>query len=315
MPRESSLPYRDCVRRPHVLRPADGRRARFGVIAFWVTAGALLTMAAWSMTSATYSAFREDVLAGSLARQAEMQSAYEDRIAELRAQVDRFSSRQLIDQEQYEKKLEQILRRQTALESRAGALNGLGDATATIKQPARGGSSGEPRATTKAGRDKGAFLIFPDRAGLDSRTSVLAKGGIAGAIEGLQASLDRLEQRQAATVGSLAERYDTKARRIHAVLIELGLDLGKASNEGAGAVGGPFVPVNVAKDASTFERQLSRVQIARANHSSHPHARQHSSAQADRRRARLAVGFRRARRPVPGHAGPAHRTRSAWRDR
>ena len=122
MPRHSSLPYRDCVRRPHVLRPADGRRARFGVIAFWVTAGALLTMAAWSMTSATYSAFREDVLAGSLARQAEMQSAYEDRIAELRAQVDRFSSRQLIDQEQYEKKLEQILRRQTALESRAGAL-------------------------------------------------------------------------------------------------------------------------------------------------------------------------------------------------
>jgi murein DD-endopeptidase MepM/ murein hydrolase activator NlpD len=208
-------------------------------------------MAAWSITSATYFAFREDVLAGLLARQAEMQSAYEDRIAELRAQVDRFSSRQLIDQEQYEKKLEQILRRQTALESRAGALNGLGDVTSTIKQPARG-------------RDKGAFLIFPDRAGADSRTNVVAKGGIAGAIERLQASLDRLEQRQATTVGSLAERYDAKARRIRAVLIELGLDLGKTGNEGGGAVGGPFVPVNVAKDASTFERQLSRVQIARA---------------------------------------------------
>jgi murein DD-endopeptidase MepM/ murein hydrolase activator NlpD len=261
MPRESSLPYRDCVRRPHVLRPAHGRGARFGAIAFWVTVGALLTIAAWSITSA---AFREDVLAGSLARQAEMQSAYEDRIAELRAQIDRFSSRQLIDQEQYEKKLEQILRRQTALESRAGALNGLGDATATIKQPARGGASGEPRAIVpKVGRDKGAF-ISPDRAGPDSRTNVLAKGGIAGAIERLQASLDRLEQRQAATVGSLAERYDAKARRIRAVLIELGLDLGKASNESGGTVGGPFVPVNVAKDASGFERQLSRAQLARA---------------------------------------------------
>ena len=167
MPRELSLPYRDGVRRPHVLRPADGRRARFGVIAFWVAVGALLTMAAWSMTSATYSAFREDVLAGSLARQAEMQSAYEDRIAELRAQIDRFSSRQLIDQEQYEKKLEQILRRQTALESRAGALNGLGDAAANIKQPARGGGSGDPRASApKAGRDKGAF-ISPDQAGAE----------------------------------------------------------------------------------------------------------------------------------------------------
>jgi murein DD-endopeptidase MepM/ murein hydrolase activator NlpD len=265
MPRESSLPYRDCVRRPHALRPTDGRRTRLGAIAFWVVVGALLIIAAWSITSATYFAFREDVLAGLVARQAEMQSAYEDRIAEMRAQIDRFSSRQLIDQEQYEKKLEQILRRQTALESRAGALNGLGDVTATIKQPARGDSSGEPRAIVpKAGRDKGAFLIFPDRAGADSRTNVLTKGGIAGAIERLQASLDRLEQRQAATVGSLAERFDAKARRIRAVLIELGLDLGKASNESAAAVGGPFVPVNVAKDASTFERQLSRVQIARA---------------------------------------------------
>ena len=269
MPRESSLPYRDCVRRPHAVRPADGRRARLGPIAFWVIVGALLTMAAWSITSATYFAFREDVLAGLLARQAQMQSAYEDRIAEMRARIDRFSSRQLIDQEQYEKKLEQILRRQAALESRAGALNGLGDLTSTIKQPARGGWSGEPRAIVpKAGRDKGAFIITPDRAGPDSRTNVLAKGsiagGIAGAIERLQASLDRLEQRQATTVGSLAERYDAKARRIRAVLIELGLDLGKPSSEGGGAVGGPFVPVNVAKDASAFERQLSRVQIARA---------------------------------------------------
>ena len=82
---------------------------------------------------------------------AEIQSAYEDRIAELRAQIDRFSSRQLIDQEQYEKKLEQILRRQTALKSRAGALNGLGDAVANIKQPARGGGAGIPHKRAQSG--------------------------------------------------------------------------------------------------------------------------------------------------------------------
>ena len=35
-----------------------------------------------------------------------MQFGYEDRIAELRAQVDRISSRQLLDQEQYEQKLD-----------------------------------------------------------------------------------------------------------------------------------------------------------------------------------------------------------------
>src|SRR6478752_6156784 len=124
-----------------------GRQLRLGPIAFWVVVGTLVVMAVWSITTATYFAFREDVLTRLIARQAEMQFGYEDRIAELRAQVDRFSSRQLLDQEQYEQKLDQILRRQTALESRASALNGLGDMTGALRPPARGSWAGEPRAT------------------------------------------------------------------------------------------------------------------------------------------------------------------------
>ena len=87
-----------------------GRQLRIGPIAFWVVVGTLVIMAVWTITTATYFAFREDVLTRLIARQAEMQFGYEDRIAELRAQVDRFSSRQLLDQEQYEQKLDQILR-------------------------------------------------------------------------------------------------------------------------------------------------------------------------------------------------------------
>ena len=48
-----------------------------------------------------------------------MQFAYEDRIAELRAQVDRITSRQLLDQEQFEQKLNGLLQRQSALEQRS----------------------------------------------------------------------------------------------------------------------------------------------------------------------------------------------------
>src|SRR5215475_9642141 len=70
-----------------------GRQIRLGPIAFWVVVGTLVIMAAWSVSTATYFAFREDVLTRLVARQAEMQFGYEDRIAELRAQVDRFSSR------------------------------------------------------------------------------------------------------------------------------------------------------------------------------------------------------------------------------
>jgi murein DD-endopeptidase MepM/ murein hydrolase activator NlpD len=242
-----------------------GRQLRLGPLAFWVVVGTLVIMAVWSITTATY--FSEDVLTRLVARQTEMQFGYEDRIAELRARIDRISGRQLIDQEQYEQKLEQILRRQAALEGRAGAMNG--EATGSIKLPAR--PIGEPRSLPLKPsllNDKGAFLIPLDRGmPIDSRTSVLAKGGggIAGAIARLQASLDRVEQRQNSTVNSLAENYDSKARRIRGVLAELGLDLGKATvADAGGAMGGPFLPAPMAKDALGFERQLHRVKTARA---------------------------------------------------
>src|SRR5215831_6246719 len=180
MPRRSSSQYhhRDNSCRPRDAREAGlslvhaGRQVRIGPIAFWVVVGTLVIMAGWTISTATYFAFREDVLTRLVARQAEMQFGYEDRIAELRAQVDRFSSRQLLDQEQYEQKLDQILRRQTALESRASALNGLGDMTGAIKPPARGAWTGERRAIApKPSHDKGAF-VFPF-ATSDPRSGIL----------------------------------------------------------------------------------------------------------------------------------------------
>ena len=148
-----------------------GRQLRLGPIAFWVVVGTLVIMAVWTITTATYFAFRDDVLTRLIARQADMQFGYEDRIAELRAQIDRMSSRQLLDQEQYEQKLEQILRRQTALEGRAGALNG--EATGSIKRAV----AGEPRPLKPSLlNDKGAFLLPLDRGTpIDARTSVLPR--------------------------------------------------------------------------------------------------------------------------------------------
>ena len=92
-----------------------GRQVRVGPVAFWTIVGSLVLMAGWSAMTATYFAFRDDVLTRLLARQAQMQFAYEDRIAELRGQVDRLAGRQLLDQEQVETRLEQIMRRQALL--------------------------------------------------------------------------------------------------------------------------------------------------------------------------------------------------------
>src|SRR5882724_911169 len=94
-----------------------------------------------------------------------------------RARVDRTTSRQLLDQEQFDQKLDQIMRRQTTLESRATALGAVPDASVTgsIRAPARGaaatdaaGSSGTPKPSPIS--DTVIFVAPPDReARLESR--------------------------------------------------------------------------------------------------------------------------------------------------
>ena len=123
-----------------------GKQVRFGPVVFWIGVGTITLLGMWSAATATYFGFRDDVLTRLIARQAEMQYAYEDRIAELRARVDRTTSRQLLDQEQFDQKLDQVMRRQTALESRATALGAIPDASVTgsIRQPGRGAATDAP---------------------------------------------------------------------------------------------------------------------------------------------------------------------------
>src|ERR1700688_4214143 len=129
-----------------------GKQVRFGPVVFWIVVGTVTMLGIWSAATATYFAFRDDVLTRLIARQAELQYAYEDRIAELRTKVDRTTSRQLLDQEQFDQKLDQIMRRQTALESRATALGAIPDASVTgsIRSPSRRAAASEPTSSAAA---------------------------------------------------------------------------------------------------------------------------------------------------------------------
>lgn len=248
-----------------------GHQLRFGPIAFWTIVGTLVIMGAWSIVTATYFAFHDDVLTRLIARQAEMQFAYEDRIADMRAQVDRVTSRQLLDQEQFERKLDQLAKRQSVLESRAVGLGAAADPTVTgsIKPAARGAV--EP-ATPKPSPISGKVIVTtpPDReARLQSRVPPairggmqLQRGGIEGTITRLQESLDRVESRQTGALNALEESYERKVRGMAGVLADLGLSAGKVGR--ASASGGPFVPYRLAPNANAFEHQLHRISLARA---------------------------------------------------
>jgi murein DD-endopeptidase MepM/ murein hydrolase activator NlpD len=254
-----------------------GKQVRFGPVAFWIVVGTVTALGMWSAATATYFAFRDDVLTRLIARQAEMQYAYEDRIAELRAKVDRATSRQLLDQEQFDQKLEQILRRQTALESRATAMGAIPDITGSIRTPSRGASVTEPAASSipkpSPISDTAVFVAPPDReARLESRAPILVNTpatkaakiqGVDNVIVRLQTSLDQVERRQLASLTSLEDSLESRARRMRGVFADLGLDIGQleAATPRAGT-GGPFVPVKLPADA--FDRQLYRINISRA---------------------------------------------------
>ncbi|HEX4041556.1 MAG TPA: M23 family peptidase, partial [Xanthobacteraceae bacterium] len=212
-----------------------GRQVRFGPVVFWIAVGTVMIMAGWSITAATYLAFRDDVLRTLIARQAQQQFGYEDRIADLRAQIDRTTSRQLLDQEQFEQKLDELMRRQAALESRANALSNFAD-------PATTGSIGP---ASKQGRDSAP----QPRLGHQS--------SIGETLDHMEASLDSVEARQANALGALQDRYEIKTRRIRSVLDQLGV------KPQATATGGPFVPVRPPPASEGFQRALFRVNLER----------------------------------------------------
>ena len=256
-----------------------GKQVRFGPVAFWIVIGTVTALGMWSAATATYFAFRDDVLTRLIARQAEMQYAYEDRIAELRAKVDRTTSRQLLDQEQFDQKLEQVMRRQTALESRATAMGSIPDMqpTGSIRAPSRGAaadpaSSGAPKPSPIS--DTAVFVAPPDReARLESRAPIIVNPppnkfakiqGVDNVIVRLQTSLDQIEKRQIAALSSVEDGMESRVRRMRGILNDLGLDI--AELEAAtprAAMGGPFVPVKLPSDAGPFERQLNRINVTR----------------------------------------------------
>ena len=247
-----------------------GRQVRFGPVVFWIVVGTVTLLGIWSAATATYFAFRDDVLTRLIARQADMQYAYEDRIAELRARVDRTTSRQLLDQEQFDRKLEEIARRQAVLESRAAALNALPDVSTT------GSIKGASRKTEK-GADAGSPGFAKPTPINDTATADTASDlrkqpirfekttGQINKLMRLESSLDRIESRQVAELNAVENRMETRARRLRGVFSDLGLSMAKmeAGTPHSGT-GGPYVPVKLRPDAGPFERQLTRVNLTRA---------------------------------------------------
>jgi murein DD-endopeptidase MepM/ murein hydrolase activator NlpD len=254
-------------------------------------AAAALALSVWGAALTSYLVFKDDIMGGLMSRHAAIQHAYEDRIRDLRAQVDRLVSRQMVDQTEIERRVEQVARRQAVLETRQSIVNSLNEAAgirgpagadATVPVPVPSPLSGRPvpvgdtlrlappvdrqsrlesRATPQTTAAAPSARQTYQLASVPTRTDTLAR---------LELSLDQVEQRQAHALQTLETRAERRARRIRAVLAELGLDQTRSApvaTAAQGGTGGPLIPIPAPSgDASPFERQVFRLQTVIRDH-------------------------------------------------
>jgi len=114
----------------HILILASGDTVRHMTVKPWMAALAFCFIGVFAigyLLATSYLVLRDDLIGATMARQARMQHDYEDRISALRAQVDRVTSRQLLDQQVVEDKVDKLMEQQMALTSRHGKLGSLLD--------------------------------------------------------------------------------------------------------------------------------------------------------------------------------------------
>ncbi len=147
-----SIAYGDDLR-TYPLRPA----------ALWALVALLPLLVLWGGGASLFIAFHDDMLAALLARQAEMQYSYEDRLAEARSEIDRVTSRQLLDQTSFEGKLHELLSRQAQLEQRTTLIAAMAaeadarpKAVAALAKPKPAAASGKPAGALAAIQAVGA---------------------------------------------------------------------------------------------------------------------------------------------------------------
>lgn len=253
----------------------------------------LVLTTACSGTAGWYILSRDDLAARLIARETARQYAYEDRIASLRADIDRYASRALLDQDGVESRVDELATRQAELESRQSLVSALADTLQSnglvpaTKLPLRARVI-KPEEPIRASGVTSFAPILPGRSLQSDKpmpapeTPPLrgADGGAAGWQSGeaaaeppakrVEAMLGKLDRAMATTsdaqVAALREMDETLAatqKRLRGALAETGLDaerLAAAQTSTDGGIGGPFVPVKLDPSAGPFEATLTALQ-------------------------------------------------------
>lgn len=286
-------------KQPHMIVIAQGDRIRHFSIRPWVAAlcgAAVFAGLAGYLIATGYLIMRDDLINAAVMRQARVQHAYEDRIAALRAQVDRITSHRLLDQQFMESKIAELATRQSALAARAGTLEpllerardkGLSGQVAPVDElpipalrPGADQASLDPVPGVPAVADNPLFRganattlgahAFAAPARPAGTTTVAAQGKTdrlapvadpLAALDTVTSTLERVELEQLEQIDVLTRAAYLRRNALIEAAKASGLPV-RSEPVPLEAVGGPFVPLDEAAIDEGFEAGLAELSEA-----------------------------------------------------
>lgn len=248
--------------------------------------GCLLLTTAWGAATGWYILSKDDLAARLIARETSRQYAYEDRIASLRADIDRLASRALLDQDGVEARVDELATRQADLETRQSLVAAIADTlqaggiVAAPKLPLRSRLI-KPEEPIRASGVSSFAPIAPSMKPMPAPETPALRGAAERSAQPWQSgeaqppakrietTLARLDRAISATGNAQLEALrdmdkglaETQ-KKLRGALSETGLDTDRMTVDDVAksGVGGPFVPFKIDPSAGPFEATLSTLQ-------------------------------------------------------
>lgn len=257
-----------------------GEARSWPITVAWI---AVVLLALWVVGATGYIIFHDDLLKTAVHDRVRMQTAYEDRISRLRSEVDTINSRLMLNQDEFDTKLDALRLRQAQLEHRQTKLANLLDHTkhpalAAVARLSEQDATGSLQLASAAAdaqdtalepadghtiklafmpRGNVATASRPADAGLSNADlPAAARNEAEHALMRLAQSQTQLEAEQNETLNMLEARSSSASEMLTQAISELGFEPAKlaanvgytpapslAATDRPDAVGGPLVPM------------------------------------------------------------------------
>lgn len=277
------------ARRIVIISRDNTRTYTFSPLALFGGLTLFLTVSLGFLAATTYLVFRDDLFDLVRERNADMQQAYEDRIARLRSEIDRISSRQILDSVAMDEKVEKIMSAQEGIADRQRAVGELIDKARSIGliDSRNAAIPADKRAALDPTDVTGSVNAYADAGGaslidrqFDALTAMAPQAATPKAdlrtadgkpdFKAISSHLAAVDAEQAKAVEAIADAANSRVDAAVEVIADAGLrvNVPEGSADSQDAVGGPFIPIGGAQALTAAmqeaDQAFGRIELVKA---------------------------------------------------